>query len=83
MTPDEEPLAGGMDNAGQVVRVGDTVRRPIKRSSQAVHTLLLHLESVGFDGAPRYLGSDERGREVLSFIRGRCRYRYRPTRRGQ
>lgn len=67
---EEEPLVGGMDNAGKVVRVGNTVRRPIKVSSEAVHTLLLHLESVGFDGAPRYLGSDERGREVLSFTEG-------------
>ena len=39
-------------------------------SSQGVHTLLLHLERVGFDGAPRYLGTDEHGREVLSFVEG-------------
>ena len=32
--------------------------------------LLDHLERVGFSGAPRYLGSDERGREVLSYIPG-------------
>ena len=31
-------------------------------SSPAVHALLRHLESVGFDGAPRLLGVDERGR---------------------
>jgi thiamine kinase-like enzyme len=33
--------------------------------------LLLHLEQVGFDGAPRYLGTDGEGRDVLSYIDGR------------
>ena len=32
--------------------------------------MLLHLEAVGFDGAPRYLGTDEVGREVVSWIEG-------------
>ena len=68
--PIEEPLVGGMDNAGAVVRVGDTVRRPVKRSAPAVRALLLHLEAVGFDGAPRYLGSDDKGRDVLTYIEG-------------
>ena len=58
-----------MDNAGAVVRVGDTVRRPVKKTAVAVRALLLHLEGVGFDGAPRYLGSDEQGREE-SFVVG-------------
>ncbi len=68
----EEPLAGGMDSGGRVVRVGDTVRRPIKRAgpAAAVRELLVHLEAVGFDGAPRFLGIDDQGREVLSFIDG-------------
>jgi hypothetical protein len=35
-----------------------------------VHALLTHLESVGFDGAPRLLGIDDKGRETLSFIEG-------------
>ena len=59
-----------MGNAGAVVRVGDTVRRPVKSSSAAVKALLVHLEAVGFDGAPRYLGTDDQGREVLSFVEG-------------
>ena len=63
-------LAGGYTNAGLVTRVGDTVRRPMGASSPAVHALLEHLERVGFDGAPRLLGVDERGREVLSYIHG-------------
>lgn len=67
---DEHPLEGGTSNLGLVVRVGDTVRRPQTPASAAGHALLLHLEAEGFDGAPRYLGQDESGREVLSYIEG-------------
>jgi hypothetical protein len=65
-------LHGGMTNAGRVTRVGDTVRRPWRPTSPATHALLDHLEQVGFDGAPRFLGADERGREVLSYIPGQA-----------
>jgi hypothetical protein len=66
----EQPLAGGMDPAAGVVRVGDTVRRPARDSSPAMRALLQHLEAVGFDGAPRFLGVDEQGRDVLRFVEG-------------
>lgn len=67
---DEVLLHGGMTNAGLISRVADTVRRPQGSTSAATHALLEHLERVGFDGAPRFLGIDDRGREVLSFIAG-------------
>jgi hypothetical protein len=35
-----------------------------------VHALLTHLDRVGFNGAPRPLGIDAAGREVLSFVAG-------------
>lgn len=66
----EYPLAGGMDSHHAPVRVGDTVRRIAGPSAAAVRELLLHLEAVGFDGAPRHLGTDDQGREVLSWIDG-------------
>jgi hypothetical protein len=66
----EVQLVGGTANRGQVVRAGDTVRRPRQPGSDAVHALLRHLDRVGFDGAPRYLGDDENGREVLTYIEG-------------
>jgi RimJ/RimL family protein N-acetyltransferase len=66
---EEIPLAGGNVNAG-VVRVGDTVRRPAGPWTPAVHALLTHLHEVGFHGAPRPLGLDEQGREVLAFVPG-------------
>ena len=66
----EVPLPGGVANRGRVVRIGDTVRRPLRRTSSATHALLRHLEAVGFPGAPRFLGVDARDREVLSYIPG-------------
>jgi hypothetical protein len=66
----EAPLLGGTANRGLVVRVGDTVRRPMLHGSEGAHALLRHLERVGFDGAPRILGVDAQGREVLSFVPG-------------
>ena len=68
--PVEVPLAGGIANRGLVVRVGDTVRRPQRVTSPATQALLRHLADVDFDGAPRFLGVDERDREVLSFVPG-------------
>ena len=64
----ETTLVGGDVNV--VVRSGDTVRRPIGPWSPAVHALLRHFEAVGFEGAPRFLSIDERGREVPSYIEG-------------
>jgi hypothetical protein len=66
----EIPLHGGTANRGMVHRVGDTVRRPLRPTSAATHALLRHLEEVGFDGAPRVLGIDDVGREVLSYVPG-------------
>lgn len=73
----EIPLLGGDVTEG-VVRVGDTVRRPAGEHSPLVHALLTHLESAGFDGAPRFLGTDAQGREVLSFIDGEVAGKRRP-----
>jgi hypothetical protein len=67
---DEQPLAGGMGSGGAVVRVGETVRRPWRPHTSAVAGFLRHLEAVGFDGAPRHLGVDEQGREILTYVEG-------------
>ena len=65
----EEVLLGGRLTGG-VVRIGDTVRRPVKLQSLFVARLLTHLTHIGFDGAPRFLGRDEHDRDILSFIPG-------------
>lgn len=71
MAEPEEPLAGGFVTA--VVRVGATVRRA--RSSAFAHRLLAHFAACDWPGAPRLLGVDERGREVLGFVEGAAAWR--------
>jgi hypothetical protein len=63
------PLLGGKVTHG-IVRIGGTVRRPLKSNSLFVHELLLFLERQGFREAPQFLGIDEQGREILSYIQG-------------
>jgi aminoglycoside phosphotransferase (APT) family kinase protein len=53
-----------------IVRIGDTVRRPLRPFSLTVQAYLAHLREAGFTGAPLPLGVDEQGREVLSFVPG-------------
>ncbi|MDO5736769.1 MAG: phosphotransferase [Propionibacteriaceae bacterium] len=66
---DEHPLSGG-DVTDDVVRVGDTVRRPMGPHSELVHHVLVQLEEADVDCVPRFLGIDEQGREILSYIDG-------------
>jgi hypothetical protein len=71
--PDEEPLGGGNVSAA-VCRVGESVRRPATAATPAVSALLKHLERSGFGHAPRFLGTDEQGRQMLSWIPGRVQH---------
>jgi Ser/Thr protein kinase RdoA (MazF antagonist) len=66
---DGEPLGGDGVTPG-IVRIGDTVRRPLRPFSLTVQAYLAHLRDAGFAGAPLPLGIDEQGREVLSFVPG-------------
>ena len=65
----EKVLTGGRITQG-VVRIGNTVRRPTGPHTKYVHSLLIHLEEAGFQGAPRVLGIDEQRREILTYIEG-------------
>jgi hypothetical protein len=65
---EEMPLAGGDRSA--VVRRGNVVLRETGPWAPTVHALLRHLEQVGFEGAPRVVGFDERGREILTYVEG-------------
>ena len=65
----EIPLLGGRLTPG-IVRVGSTVRRPAKGNAAFVHNLLLWLEEQGFPFAPRFLGVDEQGRDILTYLSG-------------
>jgi hypothetical protein len=70
---DEIPYDGA--NVESVVRIGDTVRRTTGPWTPSVHALLKHLELEGFAGAPRVLGLDEQGREILTRIPGVAGFR--------
>lgn len=61
-------LAGGNATAA-VVRVGDTVRKPVVASSAATTHFLSAMRAAGID-APRPQGVDEAGRLVLEFVPG-------------
>lgn len=65
----EIPLLGGRLTPG-IMRVGNTVRRPSKGHAAFVHELLLFLEDQNFPFAPRFLGMDSRGRDILSYLEG-------------
>ena len=66
---DEVPLLGG-NVSGEVVRVGDTVRKPWTASSDSVGHLLVYLEKCHFHGAPTSFGRDGKGRQTLEYIPG-------------
>lgn len=67
---EDRPLAGGIANAGAVVRRGDLVLRPAGPHTPAVHEFLARLRAAGFDGVPRPHGIGDDGREHLGFLPG-------------
>jgi Phosphotransferase enzyme family len=65
----EVPLTGG-HIAREVVRVDGAVHRRSSGENAFSVRVLSHLEAVGYPYAPRHLGIDEQGRDVLTFIPG-------------
>jgi hypothetical protein len=68
MEDEGERLPGGFLNGA--VRIGDTVRRTAGPWTANVHAMLDHLRQAGFAYAPRPLGIDDQGREVLEYVAG-------------
>ena len=66
----DEILAGGVANAGRVIRRGDFVLRPSSPNSEAVHAFLLQLRATGFEGASLPVEVQADGRERLHYIEG-------------
>lgn len=64
----EQVLATG--GVTHVVRVGQTVRRPVRPFTATIQAYLAHLRSRGFGECPEPLGYDDQGREVLTFVAG-------------
>ncbi|HCG01786.1 MAG TPA: hypothetical protein DEV93_14745 [Chloroflexi bacterium] len=65
-----EQHLSGPGAGGGTIRIGDTTRRTEERAPEAMRLVLQHLETVGFDGAPRLCGQDEFGRWILTYIPG-------------
>ena len=65
----EEVLPRGKSTQ-EVVKIGNTVHRTMNPNSPFIHRLLVLLEKNGYKYSPRFLGIDEKGREILSYIEG-------------
>jgi hypothetical protein len=65
----EVPLTGGHITR-EVVRVGETVHRTSSTGAGFAVRVLSYLEAAGYAYSPRYLGIDEQGRDVFTFIPG-------------
>lgn len=66
----EEHEIIGRGSMGRLWIVGDTVRRTRGPHSDTVAALLRHLQRREYPYSPRFLGVDERGRDVLSLVPG-------------
>lgn len=64
----EERLSGG--NVSTVYKKGNYVYRTQKDGSSNIHRLLRHLEAKGISEVPRFVGIDEQGREILTYLNG-------------
>jgi hypothetical protein len=64
----ETTLPGG--NTTGAALDGDVIYKRASPWTPSVHAVLRHLQDAGFQGAPRALGFDERGREMLSYLPG-------------
>src|SRR5215831_7364277 len=64
----EVRLPGG--NTTGAVLIGGVIHKRASPWTPTVHALLRYLEEAGFPGAPRALGFDSSGREMLSYLPG-------------
>lgn len=65
---DENTNLGGTMN--RVEKIGNTVHR-LNKGGDILHEYLLFLEGEGMPYVPRFLGMDEQGREILTYLPGK------------
>ena len=53
-----------------VVRVGATVRKPVRPWSPAMRALLHRLRAAGVDGVPAWHGVDDKNRDIFDYLPG-------------
>ncbi len=69
MKENKKILKGGQSTAS-VIQFGNTVHRTKSANHNFVHTLLQFLQKKNFSYSPKFLGINEQGQEILSFIQG-------------
>lgn len=69
MESEEIELTGGRSTES-VIKKGNQVHRTMSPNASFVHELLKHLEKNNFPFAPKFIGVDKKGREILSYIKG-------------
>ncbi|MDO4721066.1 MAG: aminoglycoside phosphotransferase family protein [Peptostreptococcaceae bacterium] len=70
----EETLQGG--NMTSILKKHGKIHRERHLWSPSTQRLLQHLEAAGFHQAPKHLGTDGVGREILTFMEGECKHLY-------
>jgi len=66
----KETILSGGQCTDSVVRIGNRVHRTKSDNYEFIHSVLLFLEKQNFTYAPKFLGIDEKGREMLSYLEG-------------
>lgn len=69
-----EKLSGG--NLTSVYKQNGVVLREQKDWSSTIHRLLIHLEKVKYTKCPRFIGINDSGMEILTFVQGECKVKY-------
>jgi len=69
MNHEEIPFTSGESNQ-KVVKVGDTVRKEPSENSELVREVMAVLSNNNFQYSPKYLGIDQKGREIMTYIEG-------------
>ncbi|RYE06094.1 MAG: aminoglycoside phosphotransferase family protein [Rickettsiaceae bacterium] len=59
-----------MSRKDQIINEGEFVYRPASHWTKDVHKFLGYLDDKNFNAAPKPLGFDKAGREIVSFIKG-------------
>ena len=69
MTDTKIPLSGG-HSTSSITKMGNTVHRSLNKNSEYVHNLLLLLEEKRYLYSPKFLGIDDKDREILTYLNG-------------
>jgi len=67
----EEKILTGGGTRNQTVKIGNIIHKKAPEQHPMVRAYLLYLEKEKMQGVPRFLGIDEQGRDMLSYLPGK------------